>query len=400
MRCFLAKRVTRLLMLPFGSCSVPKRKFVRIVRAVFLWTAVFLAFSGLILSASVNEQLENSGENVNSESNLKTLSINETLEREFLIPRKEKVNPLDFKFILEGSNSICRNGSPYLIIFVPSRPGAITRREIIRKTYGSFAENSAYDTGVRKNISGPVRLIFMIGTTNESSARYIVNENKIYGDIIQADFVDSYYNLTVKILLGMKWVASNCPKVKYFLKVDDDIFVNLPALIGFLKSEAYYKSGVMYGRLNLHRPVLREGQWAVRKEEFPLTYYPSYLAGNSYVISGNILQKLFHYSEYVPYLHIEDVFITGWLRTIVNARPIYVKKFTWWEQDSPNPCDFYENRRFTGNRINNAKMRKLWAAYMNYETLCKTHRLAFLKGTVKAVSEILDKNRSGPEKLY
>ena len=43
-------------------------------------------------------------------------------------------------------------------------------------------------------------------------------------------FQDIYYNLTLKTVMGLKWSSIYCSQVKYVMKTDDDIFVNVPLL--------------------------------------------------------------------------------------------------------------------------------------------------------------------------
>ena len=43
-------------------------------------------------------------------------------------------------------------------------------------------------------------------------------------------FQDTYRNLTLKTVMGLKWSAIFCPQAKFVMKTDDDIFVNLPFL--------------------------------------------------------------------------------------------------------------------------------------------------------------------------
>ena len=59
----------------------------------------------------------------------------------------------------------------------------------------------------------------------------IVEEYRTHGDIIQEDFVDSYMNLTLKTIMGIKWAQNYCSKASFILKTDDDIFVNIPLLM-------------------------------------------------------------------------------------------------------------------------------------------------------------------------
>ncbi|NXF65109.1 B3G5A glucosaminyltransferase, partial [Ciccaba nigrolineata] len=57
-----------------------------------------------------------------------------------------------------------------------------------------------------------------------------------HGDLLQGAFADVYANLTLKTLLLLRWATSRCPAASFLLKADDDVFINLPALITYLTS--------------------------------------------------------------------------------------------------------------------------------------------------------------------
>lgn len=59
-------------------------------------------------------------------------------------------------------------------------------------------------------------------------------ESAQYGDILQAAFVDSYANLTLKVLLAAKWIAARCASARFAMKIDTDTVPNLPALVASL----------------------------------------------------------------------------------------------------------------------------------------------------------------------
>ena len=64
-------------------------------------------------------------------------------------------------------------------------------------------------------------------------------------------------------------------------------------------------------------PVLRSGRYAVTKDQFPDTTYPSYAMGGFYAISRAAVNEMlnnFGSPSSKPLLHIEDVAITGQLR--------------------------------------------------------------------------------------
>ncbi len=64
---------------------------------------------------------------------------------------------------------------------------------------------------------GQARLIFLLGT--EASLASTVEadlqaENVLHGDLMREDFLDSYENLTLKTVAGLKWTSIFCPQVK------------------------------------------------------------------------------------------------------------------------------------------------------------------------------------------
>lgn len=105
-----------------------------------------------------------------------------------------------------------------------------------------------------------IRVVFLVGQTENSTIQErIVHESQTHDDMIQESFYDSYYNLTLKSVMMVKWVVTNgCEGkgeslghffelfklinrsilvaflVNFVMKCDDDIFVNVPNLIHFL----------------------------------------------------------------------------------------------------------------------------------------------------------------------
>ena len=48
--------------------------------------------------------------------------------------------------------------------------------------------------------------------------------------------------------MGLKWMSIFCPKAKYVLKTDDDIFVNIPFLLEALQKESSKFSNRITGK--------------------------------------------------------------------------------------------------------------------------------------------------------
>ena len=79
-------------------------------------------------------------------------------------------------------------------------------------------------------------------------------------------------NLTTKIASGLQWVMEFCPGVDHVVKVDEDTYLHLPALMHVIHmadslGHDKYVLGHAHGRKQ--PKVVRVGRWAVGPE-FPL----------------------------------------------------------------------------------------------------------------------------------
>ena len=57
-------------------------------------------------------------------------------------------------------------------------------------------------------------------------------------------FQDSYHNLTLKTVMGLKWMSIFCPHAKFILKTDDDIYVNVPLLTSTAALESNFYNNI------------------------------------------------------------------------------------------------------------------------------------------------------------
>ena len=75
-----------------------------------------------------------------------------------------------------------------------------------------------------------------------------MEENETYGDILMVDMVDHYNNLTLKTMHMLKFfndldkLDGQIPKI--LIKVDDDVFLNLPLLIEQLSGKEFTVEGI------------------------------------------------------------------------------------------------------------------------------------------------------------
>ncbi|KAJ8318417.1 hypothetical protein KUTeg_003508 [Tegillarca granosa] len=279
-----------------------------------------------------------------------------------------KISPFIYKFITTGVN-ICNKTSPYLIILIPSIPENKNNRDAIRNSWGSVAAGTIWPND---KLDVKVKLAFLLGKSrspiiDKSIKQEILDE----GDIVQGNFIDSYYNLTLKILLGLKWVSQYCNEAEYVLKADADTFVYLPRLVDTLRQHSVGIEGRIFGNTVPGAKVKRSGKWQVKKSVYPFSHYPTYVYGNTYVLSANIVSRLFRNSEYMPYIPIEDAFITGILAKVIETEITHVVGFTFWLDKPPKTCDFVSDKKISGTKCSSQLMLYMWEQMRSGDLICK-----------------------------
>jgi len=63
-------------------------------------------------------------------------------------------------------------------------------------------------------------------------------EFKKHGDLVQGSFIDSYKNLTLKAVLGLRWMSQYCSEAPFAIKTDDDTFLNIFEMVRLMKENA------------------------------------------------------------------------------------------------------------------------------------------------------------------
>ena len=105
------------------------------------------------------------------------------------------------------------------------------RRKVIRETWAS-----------QKIAEKNLKYLFFIGNDHkaENDAK-LKNEFKDYGDIVEENFNENYYNLTLKTIGQLKWATYYCPNMKYGLHIDDDVFGQVTDIVQFLGQQEIQK---------------------------------------------------------------------------------------------------------------------------------------------------------------
>lgn len=182
---------------------------------------------------------------------------------------------------------------------------------------------------------------------NETLSRLRI-ESEQYDDIVQENFIDTYNNLTIKSVMLLKWVMQRCLKsVAFVMKCDDDTFVNIPNLLHYLLGGTVplYNDTIDWydqhtvevmsnrNRLNITSDLLTgylfcgvspvadvSNKWYMPYYMYPENIYPHYLSGSSYLMSGDVVPRLYNAALNTSLLYLEDVFITGVCADLIHLR--------------------------------------------------------------------------------
>lgn len=202
----------------------------------------------------------------------------------------------------------------FLLLFVKSSPENRKQRQVIRETWGneSFIQS---ELGVR------VIVLFALGVHHDAQEQAnvqaaLLQEDQEHQDLIQQDFLDTFHNLTQKLLLQFHWAHEHCRWACFFMSADDDVFVHIPNLVGYLRHFQRMPSktprDLWVGHVYRGSPPVRrrENKYYVPPDMYPWVSYPDYTAGAGYVVSGNVAAKIFRATLMLnSSLHIDDVFM-------------------------------------------------------------------------------------------
>ncbi|ELT87093.1 hypothetical protein CAPTEDRAFT_138513 [Capitella teleta] len=199
-----------------------------------------------------------------------------------------------------------------MLVYVHTGADHYRRRAVIRQTWGDI-----------KRFPN-MRVLFVMGKTNniKSMQDALQFESTAYGDILEEDFEDTYHNLTFKGIAGLKFISHYCNNVKYILKTDDDVFVNMYTLQNHLMQleGAAFTKNLILCSVSWKTDVRRAGKWAIPKEMYTEDLYPPYCQGLSYVLSTDVAPKLYDASFFVKFFWVDDVYISGLLPKHINLK--------------------------------------------------------------------------------
>ena len=241
----------------------------------------------------------------------------------FFVPRDHAVNNLTSVWLIQAPP--CPAGGPSLLVVIPSMDKDKDRRKAIRETWASPAYGHPWPGPERSRSNYTVKVVFFLAVSKSYTQQTLEQEAEVHRDIVRADFVEAYHNLSLKMNVVLNWVNTYCTGARHVIKVDQDTFVNIPLLLDVLELFSTKQSRFVLGRKHgaAFPPVVRLGRWQVSKEVYPFPSFPRYMLGHSYVISGDAIKPLYHASQRMPLIPNEDAYVTGILAKSANMSRVH-----------------------------------------------------------------------------
>ena len=274
-------------------------------------------------------------------------------------PAVDPINDHGDYTILKHAKSKCveEDGVHYvslrLIYLVKSSMDHFEKRQAIRETWG-------YE---RRFSDVEIRTVFLLGSRpgDVDLQAKIESEYQGHRDLVQGDFVDSYYNNTLKTLMGLRWAVEQCPTARFYFFVDDDYYVSTRNVLRFLRNPVNYPGYLEEPILNFdeiqenqhhgrklaqmvdfdipedvklfagyvfqtpphrHKP----SKWFVPLEEYPFHLWPPYVTAGGYILSRDALVEMFYASYFVERFRFDDIYL-GIVAKKIGLEPFHCLEF-------------------------------------------------------------------------
>jgi hypothetical protein len=253
----------------------------------------------------------------------------------------EVVNPFAHKFIISEK---CIESNIDLVILIKTRLENSQYRHVIRETWGNEAL-------VKKELNMTIKKIFLVGScdsfddggydwTRTSCIDRLNQESMFNRDIVQVDFIDNYFNSTLKTISMYKWLVNNCSQAKYAFFADDDFYISVKNIFNFIKDPLNDKFNKMPdgylpfdGRLYAgwvargRQPNrIHSSKWYSSLSSYPFDYFPDFIAGGAYVVSNHAFKQIQASMQYVKPFFLEDTYL-GIIARKLGLELLHNKRF-------------------------------------------------------------------------
>lgn len=273
------------------------------------------------------------------------------------ISREEACKFSDHHYLINHKDK-CESDNVLLLLFVKSSPQNFARRQGVRLTWG----NESY---IESELGVSVKVLFVLGVHSQPESRRLIQsqlyqEDQKYHDLIQQSFIDSFHNLTTKLLLQFNWAHTHCSLAQFLMSTDDDMFIHMPNLVHYLQQVNQVGARDFWvGRVFINSGPVRykSNKYYVSPQLYPWVTYPAYTGGAAYVVSRDVASRIHQASLTLnASIHIDDVFM-GICALVIGVTP-EAHDFFSGERKSPyHPCIYKQMITSHGHETD---LQELW----------------------------------------
>lgn len=199
--------------------------------------------------------------------------------------------------------------STFLTVLIITGPNYYESRDTIRDTWLQLAAKL------------DICWFFVIGTKSlDDAAKALLHSEQSEKQdlLLLPNIEDSYLSLPMKLLHSLAWVEKNVA-TKFVLKVDDDSFVRLDALVKELQEKYVNDTRLYWGFFDGRATPKRRGKWN-EDNWFMCDRYLPYALGGGYVIGADLAYFVGKNVQYLQCYNSEDVSLGAWLAPVMATR--------------------------------------------------------------------------------
>lgn len=319
--------------------------------------------------------------------------------RSFIMNAKLKIRPKNTN-LTKRSTDDCN-----LVVIVTSSLNNSEARKAIRETWGQIVSKLGqklyFLVGVKnqiESVSNDTNLTHnWVHKMDNKLNSDIEDEALLYGDIIQYVFIDSYFNLTLKSLLMMRFFIEellhlnlsqmltydkksfltlvdrnhNYIKEVFLMKTDEDMFVHIENLViltaklsKYLKKVSKKPMSLLSGHLIRHALPVRSkfNKYYMPSRIFRDREFPDYLSGTAYLSTSNAVVNILTASltEKCRFLHLEDIYLTGICASKVGIKRYNHNGFNIFKVDPKNICFYKSAITISSHDLSPIELRQVW----------------------------------------
>lgn len=144
---------------------------------------------------------------------------------------------------------------------------------------------------------------------------------------------------TERTILALRWVIAFCPVARFVLLTKDSVFVNLPAIGGYLLGLHRHPEDFYLGRVIQRDSPDRDptSLGYLPTALYPDKYLPEYCDGTAYVLSQDVVRKVYVASAAIRALVPADVFV-GLCAQKAGVAPTHSSRFSGEKHIRYNAC--------------------------------------------------------------